>query len=178
MQSTSRVWKDIPAMDIHHRYIRHVSPTLSTSMKLLTRTANTTGTGDWSNAIAQARALVAQMTLAKKENVTMGFTNAKFNGCNGKSVGVPRLGFPGYCLNNAENGVGGAEGVNAYPAALHMGASRNRELAYARGMQMGREFRRKGVNVALGRSLGPLGRSPKGGRYGVDWTTHCEYYSL
>jgi hypothetical protein len=24
------------------------------------------------------------MTLAEKENVTMGFTNAEFNGCNGK----------------------------------------------------------------------------------------------
>ncbi|PVH93605.1 glycoside hydrolase family 3 protein [Periconia macrospinosa] len=94
----------------------------------------------------------------------MGFTDAEFNGCNGKSGGAPRLGFPGYCLNNAENGVGGAEGVNAYPAAIHMGASWNRELAYARGMHMGREFRRKGVNIALGPSLGPLGRSPKGGR--------------
>lgn len=126
--------------------------------------ANTTGTGDWLHAIARARALVAEMTIVEKENVTMGFTDAEFNGCNGKSGGVPRLGFPGYCLNNAENGVGGEEGVNAYPAALHMGASWNRELAYARGMHMGREFRRKGVNVALGPSLGPLGRSPKGGR--------------
>ncbi|KAH3915768.1 hypothetical protein HBI56_042120 [Parastagonospora nodorum] len=125
---------------------------------------NTTSTGDWSHAVSRARALVAQMTLAEKENVTMGFTNAEFNGCNGKSGGVPRLGFPGYCLNNAENGVGGAEGVNAYPAALHVGASWNRELAYARGMHMGREFRRKGVNMALGPSIGPLGRSPKGGR--------------
>jgi beta-glucosidase len=105
------------------------------------------------------------MTLAEKENVTMGFTNAEFNGCNGKSGGVPRLGFPGYCLNNAENGVGGAEGVNAYPAALHMGASWNRELAHTRGFHMGREFRRKGVNVALGPGVGPLGRSPKSGRY-------------
>jgi beta-glucosidase len=113
------------------------------------------------------------MTLAEKENVTMGFTNAEFNGCNGKSGGVPRLGFPGYCLNNAENGVGGAEGVNAYPAALHMGASWNRELAYARGMHMGREFRRKGVNVALGPSLGPLGRGPKGGRYVIYVVTHA-----
>jgi beta-glucosidase len=105
------------------------------------------------------------MTLAEKENVTMGFTNAEFNGCNGKSGGVPRLGFPGYCLNNAENGVGGAEGVNAYPAALHMGASWNRKLAHTRGFHMGREFRRKGVNVALRPGVGPLGRSPKSGRY-------------
>jgi hypothetical protein len=108
----------------------------------------------------------------------MGFTNAEFNGCNGKSGGVPRLGFPGYCLNNAENGVGGAEGVNAYPAALHMGASWNRELAYARGMHMGREFRRKGVNVALGPSLGPLGRSPKGGRYVTDRSFVCSLVTI
>lgn len=125
-------------------------------------TANTTGTGDLSYAVSRARAL------AEKENITMGFTNAEFNGYNGKNGAVPRLGFPGYCLNNAENGVGGAEGVNAYPAALHMGASCNHELAYARGMHMGREFRRKGVNVALGPSMGPLGRSPKGGRYTCD----------
>ncbi|KAF2022617.1 glycoside hydrolase [Setomelanomma holmii] len=94
----------------------------------------------------------------------MGFNDAEFNGCNSKSGGVPRLGFPGYYLNNAENGVGGAEGVNAYPVALPIGASRNRELAYARGAHLGREFRRKGVNVALGPSLGPRGRSLKGGR--------------
>lgn len=45
-----------------------------------------------------------------------------------------------------------------------MGASWNKDLTHARGMYMGGEFRTKGVNVALGPVVGPLGRIAEGGR--------------
>lgn len=103
------------------------------------------------------------MTFEEKENVTIGFQNS-MNGCAGKGGSVPRLGFPGFCMSNAENGVGSTDGVNAYPAALHVGASWNRQLAYDRSLHMGREFKAKGANVALGPAVGPLGRVAKAGR--------------
>lgn len=68
------------------------------------------------------------------------------------------------CLQNAGNGVLAADGVNGYPSALHVGASWNKNLAYLRAEAMGAEFKRKGVNVALGPVVGPLGRIARGGR--------------
>ena len=44
------------------------------------------------------------------------------------------------------------------------GASWNKTLALARAQYMGAEFKRKGVNVALGPVVGPLGRIALGGR--------------
>jgi beta-glucosidase len=54
--------------------------------------------------------------------------------------------------------------VNGYPSGLHVGASWNKDLAKARGVAMGGEFKTKGVNVALGPVIGPLGRVAEGGR--------------
>jgi beta-glucosidase len=122
---------------------------------------------DWADSINWARAVVANLTLAEKANLTLGFASTP-NGCSGKSGSLPRIGYEGMCLNNAGNGVGGTDGVNAYPAALHMGASWNRQLAYDRSLYMGQEFKRKGVNIALGPAVGPLGRLATGGRY-VTW---------
>ena len=68
------------------------------------------------------------------------------------------------CLQDAGNGVRGTDGVNGYPSGLHMGASWNKALVLERAQHMGAEFKRKGVNVALGPVVGPLGRIAKGGR--------------
>jgi beta-glucosidase len=40
----------------------------------------------------------------------------------------------------------------------------NKNLAYQRALYMGGEFRAKGVNIALGPVVGPLGRVAEGGR--------------
>jgi len=40
----------------------------------------------------------------------------------------------------------------------------NRDLANQRGIHMGGEFRMKGVNIALGPVISPLGRMAEGGR--------------
>ena len=62
----------------------------------------------------------------------------------GNSGSVPRLNYPGLCLNDAGNGPRAMDGVNAYPAGLHVAASWNRSLAYDRGLYMGAEFKAKG----------------------------------
>ncbi|CRG91027.1 beta-glucosidase [Talaromyces islandicus] len=121
------------------------------------------GWGNWIVAYTKAKALVHQMTNEEKNNLTYGY-NSMTIGCSGISGGVPRLGFPGICLQDAENGVRGTDMVNAYASGLHIGASWNKELAYTRASYLGAEFKRKGINVALGPVAGPIGRVVRGGR--------------
>ena len=121
------------------------------------------GAGNWSNAYDQARDLVSRMTLEEMNNVTLGISDHE-TGCVGVSGGAPRLGFPGFCLHDAGNGVRNTDGVNAYAAGLHIGASWNSSLALERARFMGAEFKKKGVNVALGPVVGPLMRIASGGR--------------
>ncbi|KAJ5654072.1 hypothetical protein N7490_001075 [Penicillium lividum] len=126
-------------------------------------TPETNGLGDWKSAYNKAKSLVAQMTNEEKNNLTYGYTSTT-NGCSGNSGGAPRLGFPGVCLQDAGNGVRGVDMVNGYASGVHVGAAWNRELSYQRAHYMGAEFRRKGVNVALGPVVGPAGRIALGGR--------------
>lgn len=96
-------------------------------------------------------------------NLTSGITTTT-TGCSGVSGAVPRLGFPGFCLQDAGNGVRGFDGVNAYASGISVGASWNSTLAYQRAKFMGAEFKTKGANVILGPVVGPLGRIATGGR--------------
>ena len=65
---------------------------------------NITGLGAWAPAYDSARAFVSQLTREEKVNLTGGIVNTT-NGCEGNIPGIPRLGFPGYCLADAGNGV-------------------------------------------------------------------------
>ena len=120
------------------------------------------GLGIWSSAYSKANALVSQMTLDEKANITVGFSPD--NGCSGVTGSVPRLNWPGLCLSDAGNGLRNTDFVNSWPSGIHVGASWNRNLAYQRALHMGAEFKTKGVNVALGPVVGPLGRVNEGGR--------------
>ena len=84
--------------------------------------------------------------------------------CSGIIPAIPRLGFPGLCLSDAGNGVRSTDFVSSWPSGLSVGASWNRDLARKRAVAMAGEFRTKGVNVALGPVVGPLGRIATGGR--------------
>jgi hypothetical protein len=105
--------------------------------------APTTGSGGWAAAFEKAQALVGQMTLEEKVNITYGWSSPT-NACVGNTGSVPRLGWPGMCLQDAGNGVRIVDFANAYPAGLHVGASWDSALAYQRGQMMGQEFRTKG----------------------------------
>ncbi|KAL2825366.1 putative beta-glucosidase M [Aspergillus cavernicola] len=124
---------------------------------------NITGTGNWVEPYTKAKALVAQLTIEEKSNLTFG-ASTTYNGCSGFIPGIPRLAFPGLCLSDAGNGVRTTDLVNGYPAGLSVGASWNRQLTTERAHFMAGEFRTKGVNVALGPVVGPLGRIARGGR--------------
>ena len=103
------------------------------------------------------------MSITEKANFVQGQILDN-QGCSGFISALPDHGFPGFCFNDAENGVRGVGGVNAYPSQLHVGASWNRDLAYQRAHYLGREFKAKGINTILGPVIGPLGRIAKGGR--------------
>ena len=120
------------------------------------------GTATWAASYAKAMNLVSQMTLEEKANVTVGWTPD--SGCSGVTGSVPRLNWPGLALSDAGNGLRNTDYVNGWPSGLHVGASWNRNLAYQRASQMGGEFKIKGINVALGPVVGPLGRMSEGGR--------------
>ncbi|GLI82014.1 hypothetical protein PoHVEF18_010414 [Penicillium ochrochloron] len=124
---------------------------------------NATGSGDWAKAYEKAAAMVSKMTFEEKNNLTYGISSTA-NGCSGNIPAIPRLGFTGLCLQDAGQGVRNTDAVNSYPSGIHVGASWNKTLAYERGWHMGGEFRKKGVQVALGPVVGPLGRTTTGGR--------------
>ncbi|KAG9230487.1 putative beta-glucosidase M [Amylocarpus encephaloides] len=120
------------------------------------------GIGPWADAHTKAVALVAQMTPEERANITVGFTTT--TGCSGETGSVPRLNWPGLCLLDSGNGVRNTDFVNGWSSGIHVGASFNRNLSYERAFYMGGEFKTKGVHVALGPAIGPLGRVAEGGR--------------
>lgn len=102
--------------------------------------------------------------MTNEEKNTILYGSSTTNGCAGFTGSVPRLGFPGICLQDAESGVRTGNLVSGYPAQLSVGSSWNRTLAYQRAKFIGAEFKAKGANIALGPVAGPLGRIAKGGR--------------
>ncbi|TRX92119.1 hypothetical protein FHL15_006986 [Xylaria flabelliformis] len=102
-----------------------------------------TGTGDWADAYSQAKEIVAQLSREEKVNLTGGiFINSA---CSGIIPPIPRVNFTGLCLSDAGNGPRTTNFVSSWPA-------------------VGGEFRAKGVNIALGPVVGPLGRIASSGR--------------
>ncbi|KAH6707820.1 beta-glucosidase-related glycosidase [Leptodontidium sp. MPI-SDFR-AT-0119] len=120
-------------------------------------------TDSWAAAYSKAADFVSQLSQEEKSNLTFG-VRATRTGCVGYIPPIKRLGFKGICLQDAGNGVRLADGVNAYDSGLHVGATWNKNLAYQRALHMGAEFRAKGVNIALGPVVGPIGRIAEGGR--------------
>ncbi|KAK3378429.1 glycoside hydrolase superfamily [Podospora didyma] len=117
----------------------------------------------WTASYEKARALVSQMTLAEKTNITGG-VGIYMGPCVGNTGSALRLGFPQLCLQDSALGVASADNVTAFPAGITTGATFDKALMYARGAALGQEFRGKGANVYLGPAVGPLGRKPLGGR--------------
>ncbi|KAL2197421.1 glycoside hydrolase family 3 protein [Corynascus similis CBS 632.67] len=119
----------------------------------------------WQDAYAKAYALVSQMTLAEKTNITSGVgIYMASRPCVGNSGSADRLGFPQLCLQDSALGVASADNITAFPAGITTGATWDKALMYARGVAIGKEFRGKGANIHLGPAVGPLGRKPLGGR--------------
>lgn len=70
--------------------------------------------------------------------------------CVGNIVAIPRLGFPGLCLQDGPLAIRQVDYASVFPAGVSSAATFDRELIRARGVAMGAEFRGKGAHVALG----------------------------
>ncbi|KAI0601324.1 glycoside hydrolase family 3 protein [Biscogniauxia sp. FL1348] len=128
-----------------------------------------TGAGTWADAYSKAVEFVKQLTVEEKVSLASGVqsstgTTGTLNGCSGNIAAIPRMNFSGLCLTDAGQGVRAADFVSGFPSGIHVGASWNRALARSRAESMGLEFRVKGVNIALGPVVGPVGRVVRGGR--------------
>ncbi|KAF1916809.1 glycosyl hydrolase family 3 N terminal domain-containing protein [Ampelomyces quisqualis] len=117
----------------------------------------------WGESYSKAAAMVQQMTLPEKVNITTG-TGWSMDMCVGQNGAVPRLKFPSLCLQDGPLGIRFADNATAFPAGITVGATWSKELMYLRGKAHGKEARIKGVHVLLGPAMGPLGRMPAGGR--------------
>lgn len=117
----------------------------------------------WADSYRKAAAMVWNMTLAEKVNVTTGtgWMMGLAVGTNGPAV---HAGFPQLQLQDGPLGLRFADNASAFPAGITVGATWNKELMYTRGKAHGSEARGKGINVLLGPCVGPLGRMPAGGR--------------
>ncbi|KAI1351818.1 glycoside hydrolase family 3 protein [Xylaria sp. FL0043] len=118
---------------------------------------------EWADAYEKAVALVSNMTVAEKVNITAG-TGIYMGRCVGNTGSALRVGFPQLCLQDGPLGVRTTDNITAFPAGITTGATWNKDLMYQRGVAIGKEFRGKGVNFYLGPAVGPLGRQPRGGR--------------
>lgn len=116
----------------------------------------------WQTAYAKAQNAVANLTLADKVSLGTG-TGLLHGPCVGNTKAISKIDFPGFCLQDSPLGVRYADLVSAFPAAINVAATFNRDLMYQRGVAIGSEHRGKGVTVALGPMMNIM-RAPAAGR--------------
>ncbi|CAF4041641.1 unnamed protein product [Rotaria sordida] len=136
--------------------------TYSTVINLNSNKQSKHSSRTWDQAIAMAKAFVAQLTLEEKCNMTAGIRGP----CAGNIFPVSRLNFKGLCFQDSPSGVGG--GVlysTAFVPGIHIAASWDQDLFYKRGAAIGKEFQGKGVNVILG----PMINIDRNARHGRNW---------
>jgi beta-glucosidase len=123
-------------------------------------TANTTGAVGWEKALKKAQDFVDQLSLEEKADIVTGTPGP----CVGNIAPIPRLNFGGLCLQDGPLAIRQAIYASVFPAGLSAAASWDRTLVKERSALMALEFRGKGSHIVLGPVVGPLGRSPFGGR--------------
>ncbi|KAI0820480.1 glycoside hydrolase superfamily [Trametes gibbosa] len=114
----------------------------------------------WERAHARAKKLISGWSLEQKVATTTGV-----GWMGGRCVGniPPVADFPGLCLEDSPLGVRFTDFVTAFPTGITAAATWQRSLIRARGLAMGKEFKGKGVHVALGPMMN-MGRIAQGGR--------------
>ncbi|TID05079.1 putative beta-glucosidase G [Colletotrichum higginsianum] len=114
----------------------------------------------WEDALAKARAFVAELTVEEKADMVTGQPGP----CVGNIVAVPRLGFQGLCLQDGPLSIRVADYASVFSAGVSAASTWDKDILYERGLAMGKEFKAKGAHVALSPVAGPLGRSAYSGR--------------
>ncbi|KAF2123062.1 avenacinase [Lophiotrema nucula] len=121
---------------------------------------NITGAGGWEDALEKARTFLKQLSTDEKTGIVTGTPGP----CVGNIAPIARLNFSGLCLQDGPLAIRQAVYASVFSAGLSAAASWDRSLTHERGALMAAEFKGKGSHIALGPVVGPLGRSPFGGR--------------
>ncbi|KAG0175260.1 hypothetical protein DFQ28_002120 [Apophysomyces sp. BC1034] len=116
----------------------------------------------WEEAYAKADALINQMTLEQKVNITTDIVSP-WSRCFGSTRGTTDPYFPQLCQEDSSLGVHYTKNVSVYAAGINAAASFDRDMIRQRAELMGSEFRRKGVNIQLG-PIVDIMRVPTAGR--------------
>ncbi|KAG1442820.1 hypothetical protein G6F56_010905 [Rhizopus delemar] len=116
----------------------------------------------WDEAYEKANALVKQMSLEQKVNITTGL-GWEAGPCVGNSGRTTSPDFPELCLQDSPLGVRFADHVSSGVAGINAAASFDKKAIRRRGEYMGAEFRAKGAHAQLGPSMNMM-RCPESGR--------------
>jgi beta-glucosidase len=81
--------------------------------------ANITGIGGWEMGLKKAKAFVAQLTIEEKADMVTGQAGP----CVGNIVAIPRLGFPGLCLQDGPLAIRVADYASVFSAGVSAGAT-------------------------------------------------------
>ena len=120
----------------------------------------------WAEAHEKAKAKVKEFTVEEKLNLIFGTQNMQKKTEDGGCVGAidPIEGkFGGICLQDGPAGVRFSTSTQSWQAGINTAATFNKTLMYEVGKAQGKEFREKGVNIALTPAMN-IQRSPQGGR--------------
>ncbi|KAK8195382.1 putative glycosyl hydrolase [Phyllosticta capitalensis] len=118
---------------------------------------------DWTTAYAKASSALASLTVEEKVGIVTGIGWTK-GPCVGNTSPVPKIGLPSLCLQDGPLGIRFAQGITAFPAGIHAGATWDKDLVYQRGVALGEESKALGIHIQLGPVGGALGKIPEGGR--------------
>ena len=128
----------------------------------------------WEEAHKKAKEKLKDFTNEEKFNLLFGTENMQRKTEDGGCVGSidPIEGkFGGICLQDGPAGVRFSTSTQSWQAAINTASTFNKSLMYEVGKAQGKEFREKGINVALGPAMN-IQRNPQGGRawecYGDD----------
>ena len=127
----------------------------------------------WEEAHKKAKEKIKEFTIEEKLSLLFGIQNmqkTKENGCVGSIEPIPNK-FGGICLQDGPAGVRFSTSTQSWQAAINTASTFNKTLMYEVGKAQGKEFREKGINIALGPAMN-FQRNPQGGRiwesYGDD----------
>ncbi|KAF7731677.1 hypothetical protein EC973_008848 [Apophysomyces ossiformis] len=140
-----------------------LSYSICTLLFLLTTThAETVAILSWEEAYKKADALVNQMTLEQKVDLTTDIPVPEAK-CFGSTREMQNPHFPSLCQEDSSLGVHYTKNVSVFVTGINVAATFDRKLMRQRGEQLGDEFRRKGVNIQLGPVMDIM-RVPTAGR--------------
>ena len=128
----------------------------------------------WEEAHKKAKDKLKDFISEEKFNLLFGTENmqrkTEDRGCVG-SIDPIENKFGGICLQDGPAGVRFSNSTQSWQASINTASTFNKSLMYEVGKAQGKEFREKGINVALGPAMN-IQRNPQGGRiwecYGDD----------